>query len=217
MAVQLNLPNNPYLYFGNLGESEPQFKVPNFVGLALKPRHDREIVHNVLSRLPFADGLITKVQAQDVFEHLPKESVVGVFDDVYRVLAPGGVFRLSVPDYRSPLLKGRSIYNSRGEVIADLLMGGTAKYDAKTTKYRAEYGTDGNAHLWFPTYQELLDLVIKSKIRFCQNIIFYHYFIDDVNAVILPFPENEMPIWRAPPKDMRANGNPISIIVDFIK
>ena len=86
-----------YLYFGSLGPQERQYAVPNFVGLALNPAHDREIRHDALAPLPFADASIAKVQAQDVFEHLPFEKVPGVLDEVWRVLKPGGVFRLSLP------------------------------------------------------------------------------------------------------------------------
>jgi hypothetical protein len=31
------------------------------------------------------------------------------------------------------------------------------------------------------------------------------------------FEEMDMPVMRFPPRDMRANGAPISIIVDFVK
>ena len=32
-----------YLYFGSLGLHERQYQIPNFIGLALEPAHDREI------------------------------------------------------------------------------------------------------------------------------------------------------------------------------
>src|ERR1700760_93886 len=92
-----------YLYFGSLGRHERQYAVPQFVGLALQPTHDREIAHDLLTRLPFEGASIAKVQAQDVLEHLPFERVPFVLDEIFRVLRPGGVFRLSVPDYRSPV------------------------------------------------------------------------------------------------------------------
>src|SRR6185295_15609838 len=94
-----------YLYFGSLGQHERQFQVPNFIGLALEPAHDREVRHNLTDPLPYADASIAKIQAQDVLEHLPFDKVSSVLDEIYRVLKPGGVFRLSVPDYRSPVQK----------------------------------------------------------------------------------------------------------------
>ena len=55
-----------YLYYGNLFEYERQYKIPHFVGLALYPKHDREIQHDALNPLPFPDGSTLKVRAQDV-------------------------------------------------------------------------------------------------------------------------------------------------------
>lgn len=209
--------DNPYLYFGNLGKNERQYGVKNFVGLALHPSHDREIRHDATAKLPFQNSSIFKIQSQDVFEHIPREFIPDIFNDIYSVLAQGGIFRLSVPDYRSPLLKKRSVYDHEGRVIADLLMGGTVVYDPKTTAASSVYGTDGNAHLWFPTYENILELVLRSNLRRCEHIEFYHYFIDDERYVCEPFPENEMFVMRAPPNDNRADGKPISIVVDFIK
>ena len=206
-----------YLYYGGIGAHERQYQIPNFVGLALHPKGDREIKHDATDPLPYADNSIRKVQSQDVFEHLPKETIPAILDDIYRVLKPGGVFRLSVPDYRSPLLTRRSVYNRDGEVIADLMMGGSVQYDASTASAAAQFTTDGNAHIWFPKYETVLDLVIRSQIRKCSEIKFYQYFIDDKNYVVEEYPENEMHVTRSVPFDNRAGGAPISIVVDFIK
>lgn len=208
---------NLYLYYGALGKEERQYGIGNFIGLTLHPQHEREIKHDALDRLPFPDGAVQKIQVQDVFEHLPRERIPSVLDEIYRVLASEGVFRLSMPDYRSPLLKKRSVYDSTGRILADLMVGGTVSYDADTEGVVPRFTSDGNAHVWFPTYEGVLELIANSTIRFCSEIRFYHYFIDDVRYVCDPFPENEMHVMRAPPYDDRAGGKPISIVVDFRK
>jgi hypothetical protein len=38
-----------YLYFGSLGLHERQYQVPNFIGLALNPAHDREMAHDLIA------------------------------------------------------------------------------------------------------------------------------------------------------------------------
>src|SRR6201999_976897 len=129
----------PYLYFGSLGPHERQFQVENFVGLALEPKHEREIRHDLTAALPYADHSVAKIQAQDVLEHLPFEKVPFVLDEIYRVLKPGGVFRLSVPDYRSPVQKRRSVYDWRGRVIGDLLMGATSYLDPATGEAKMRF------------------------------------------------------------------------------
>lgn len=206
-----------YLYFGNLGLGERQFQIANFIGLALHPSHDREIKHNALEALPFPENSILKIQSQDVFEHLPFENLPFVLDEIYRVLKPAGVFRLSVPDYRSPLLKKRSIFDDRQRVIGDLMMGASATYDSATAQTKVTFSQDGNAHLWFPKYELILDLIVKSDIRKCATIKFYQCFTNDENFLTEPIPENEMFVLRSLPHDNRSNGKPISIVVDFVK
>lgn len=206
-----------YLYFGSLGLHERQYQVPNFVGLALHPAHDREVAHDATAALPFADASIAKVQAQDVLEHLPLDRVPFVLDEIYRVLKPGGVFRLSVPDYRSPVMKRRSIYDARGRVTGDLLMGATPYFDDTTGDARVRFSEDGHAHVWFPRYELITHLILKSEIRKSGEIKFYQCFLDDHTYLCEPVPENEMYVQRAAPHDKRAGGAPISIVADFTK
>ena len=206
----------PYLYFGSLGQHERQFQIANFVGLALEPAHAREIKHNLTDPLPYADGSVAKVQAQDVLEHLTFEKVPFVLDEIYRVLKPGGTFRLSVPDYRSPVQKRRSIYDARGRVIGDLLMGATSYLDQTTGDARVRFTEDGEAHVWFPRYELVTHLVLKSELRKAQ-IRFYQAFLDDHTYLCEPVSEDEMFVQRAVPHDRRAGGVPTSIIADFVK
>ena len=205
-----------YLYFGSLGLHERQYQIANFIGLALQPAHDREIRHNFTDPLPFGDGSIAKIQAQDVLEHVAFEKFPAILDEIYRVLRPGGAFRLSVPDYRSPVLKRRSIYDARGRVIGDLLMGATSYLDRATGDARVRFSEDGDAHLWFPRYELITHLVLKSEIRKAE-IHFYQGFIDDHTYLCEPVPENEMFVQRAAPHDRRGGGTPTSIIADFVK
>jgi SAM-dependent methyltransferase len=205
-----------YLYFGSLGQHERQFQIPNFTGLALEPAHDRETKHDLAAALPYPAGSIAKIQAQDVLEHLAFDKVPFVLDEIYRVLKPGGIFRLSVPDYRSPVLKRRSIYDARGRVIGDLLMGAASYLDPATGEARVRFSEDGEAHLWFPRYELITHLVLKSELRKAQ-IRFYQGFLDDHTYLCEPVPENEMFVQRAAPHDGRAGGAPISIIADFVK
>ena len=206
-----------YLYYGNLGQNEKQYQNEKFIGLCIYPSHDREINHNALAPLPFDDNCIEKIQSQDVFEHLPYDELPGVLNEIYRVLKPGGTFRLSVPDYRSPLLRKRSIYDDKGNVLGDIMTGAQALYNQTDGGIDIQFRSDGNDHLWFPTYELVLNLIVKSTIRKSQDIVFYQYFQSDEIFFTDPIPENEMHVIRALPQDNRANGKPISIVVDFVK
>jgi len=209
--------DDPYLYFGNLGPQERQYQIPNFIGLALTPTHEREIAHNAATDpLPFADGSVGKIQSQDVFEHIPFARVGFVLDEIHRVLRPGGIFRLSVPDYRSPVLRRRSLFDHRGRVIGDLMMGASAYYDPATAQARVRFAPGGDSHIWFPRYETVLHLIVHSAIRHC-DIRFWQAWLDEDNYICDPMPEDEMFVWRAFPHDPRSEGKPISIIADFVK
>jgi SAM-dependent methyltransferase len=205
-----------YLYFGNLGPHEHQFKIPNFIGLALNPTHERERQHDLTQALPYADNSIAKIQAQDVLEHIAFDKIGFVLDEIYRVLRPGGTFRLSVPDYRSPVHKRRSVYDWRGRVTGDLLMGAEPYFDEASGDARIHFANGGEAHLWFPRYELITHLVLKSEIR-KSAIKFYQCFLDDFTYLAEPLPESDMFVVRALPHDRRAGGQPVSIVADFVK
>jgi SAM-dependent methyltransferase len=206
-----------YIYFGNLLPQEPQYKSGLFHGLALKPRFDRDILHDARSPMPFPDDSIKGFQSQDVFEHIPYQQITTILDDVHRCLRPGGMFRLSVPDYHSPLLRSRSVYDADGNILCDLAMGGQVSAGLTGPIKVTFTGGDGNAHLWFPTYANLTQLILSSNIRKCAQIKIHHAFFDENHYICEPFDQSLMPVSRTPPNDMRANGKPISLVVDFIK
>jgi len=206
-----------YLYYGNLYPGEPQYLIDKFVGLALYPASAKDIAHNAYDPLPCKDNSIPKIQSQDVFEHLAYDKLPGVLDEIYRVLTPGGVFRLSMPDYRSPLMVRRSVYDEHGAVIADLMCGGAVVYDDAGEQRRVVFTQDGNAHVWFPLYESVRKLIAASALRHCGSVTFHHYFENAERYVCNPFADNGMFVSRAPPHDMRAGGKPVSIIVDFVK
>ncbi len=209
--------SNDYLYLGNLYEHEAQFKNYRFVGVAVIPNHNREIRHDLLEPFPFEDQLFSKIQSQDVFEHLPKDSVIKVMNEIYRVLKPNGIFRLSVPDYRHPLLKKRSIFDSMGNVVGDSMMGASLRYDFELARAKIEIDSSYDSHLWFPDYETIVELIVNSNLRFSRDIHFYQHFFRDGSFKIDEIPDLEMPVSRSFPNDPRSDGKPISIVVDFIK
>jgi len=206
-----------FVYFGNLFPHEPQYRSGRFVGLALQPQFDRDIPHDAKAKLPFADGSIVGFQSQDVFEHIPYDAIVPILDDIFRCLKTGGPFRLSVPDYHSPLLRNRSIYDANGQILCDLAMGGRVSSEKSGAIKVSWAGGDGYAHVWFPTYAKLVRLILASDLRRCASIAVHHAWFDAHDYICEPFDQSVMPVSRTPPNDMRADGKPISLVVDFIK
>lgn len=204
------------IYFGNLFPNEPQFKSTEFYGLALHPKFEKDLTHNLNKDLPFADNSIEMIQSQDVIEHIPYENNIKILNEVYRCLVKGGFFRLSCPDYNSPLMKQRSIYDCNGKIITDPAMGSSIVSNCNSIPILKQ-PFDGSTHLWFPTYEKICELILLSDIRLSSKINFYHFWRTDGTFRNDRFDDLGMPISRCPPNDMRANGKPISIIIDFIK
>jgi len=85
--------------------------------------------------LPFASGSFDVVTANMVLEHL--EQPRRVFEEIARVLAPGGRFIFVTPNYSNPVIRVASIVLSRRvkRAIAPLL-DGRASEDVFVTYYR---------------------------------------------------------------------------------
>ncbi len=216
MSLLQDQEKNGYIYFGSLFPYEEQYKSGLFCGLALSNPQDKDILHDVREPLPFRDGSVPGFQSQDVFEHVTREAFPKIFDEIYRCLSPEGLFRLSLPDYNSPLLKRRSVYNSDGSILGDLAMGAGVS-SGMNGGIEVKFADGGDAHLWFPTYDQILHLIVLSEIRKCSSIAVHHAWINRRQFVCNEFEQSLMPVRRAPPADLRAGGQPISSVVDFIK
>ena len=206
----------PNLYFGNLTADLAQYKSGAFYGLALTPMSEKDLVHDAREPLPFADNSVPGMQSEDVFEHIEKDKIPVIFNEIYRCLQVGGVFRLSMPDYNSPLLRNRSVYDSEGNILCDLSVGSTVTAPFSGS-VQVSHPADGNTHLWFPTYVQLLELIIQSEIRKSAQINVHHAWVDKHRYICQAFDHSVMPVSRVPPNDMRAHGTPISMVVDFVK
>lgn len=53
---------------------------------------------NLMKPFPYPDGAFDFVFSSHVFEHIPRERMPGLLGEILRVLAPGGVMRVAVPD-----------------------------------------------------------------------------------------------------------------------
>ena len=53
---------------------------------------------NILDGLPYEDNTFDVVYSSHFIEHIPVDQIELVFDDVYRILKPGGLIRLVTPD-----------------------------------------------------------------------------------------------------------------------
>jgi predicted SAM-dependent methyltransferase len=57
-----------------------------------------QLIWNLKRKLPFADGSVDAIFHEHMLEHLPIDCGLGLTAECYRVLKPGGVLRIAVPD-----------------------------------------------------------------------------------------------------------------------
>ena len=209
-----------FLYHGSLGKNELQYRDERFVGLPLIRRHYREIPCDLNQRLPLPNCCADAFQSQDVLEHIDPENIIYCLNEIYRVLKPKGFFRLSLPDYNSPLLKKRSIYNYKGEILGDVAMGAIALTKGLNSEVYCCFNNrpPGYAHLWFPTYELVNKYILESNFANAFSCEWIHANLKNGKTILKNIPKNNIfKVRRCPPNDMRANGLPVSLIIDLVK
>lgn len=197
-----------YVYAGNCATNSWQYR-HGYVGLAISPVSDRDILHDMRNPLPYDDDTIDRFQSEDVFEHIAFQCIPDIIDDIYRTLKTGGLFRLSIPDYRCDVLRRRCLYSNAGEIVFDPGGGGTI--DATLTV------RDGG-HLWFPRYETVAVLFNNTRFR-RENIRFLQYYDEHGVGHLDPIDYSLGFVKRTPDHDdrVRSPARPMSIVVDAYK
>jgi len=91
---QLNRSRNISLNVGSGGRG-----LPGWVNVELTRMPDTTLCLDIRQPLPFADASVARMLAEHVVEHLDYRSdIPRVFGDWHRILQPGGVLRIVVPD-----------------------------------------------------------------------------------------------------------------------
>jgi predicted SAM-dependent methyltransferase len=91
--------------------------IPGFVQVDIRPLPHVDIVSPLDKLTMFDDGAASLVYASHVLEHFPRCQSAAVLLEWRRVLAPGGVLRLSVPDFEQ-LIK---VYETSGRELDSVL------------------------------------------------------------------------------------------------
>lgn len=189
-----------YLYAGDLYHRPVESS--HLVCLSLVREDEQHIIHDICKPLPLDDNSVYSYQSEDVFEHIEYDDLVPVIDDIYRVLQPGGLFRLSLPDYRCDVLRDRSEVVD-GVIIHDPVAGGSCV---------------NPEHLWFPVIETVLHLFIASKFRML-GLAPLHFYDVNGDAVMQDINYSKGYIARTPDHDKRVQSprRPMSIVIDAYK
>ncbi len=118
-------------------------------------RSNRFIHHDLKYGIPFYEASVDFLYCSHLLEHLHRDEAVRLVKEAYRVLKPGGVFRICVPD----LAYAVSLYQKGKKVEA-------LRYFFCETK--ADYYT---YHRYLYDFELLKDLLLSqgfSKVERCQ-------------------------------------------------
>jgi SAM-dependent methyltransferase len=199
--------NTRKLYAGKLRRALPQYAT--HLGVTPYYASTRNINHDVTEPFPIPAGSVEAFQSEDVFEHIERAKMVPLFNEIHRVLAPGGLFRLSLPDYHFDQHVQRSQRGPNGEIVFDPIGGG------KFVDGRVVEG----GHVWFPTIELVRDLFNQSLFGTRGEIKYLQYNNADGTFNLESIDYSLGYIQRTPDHDARVadRPRPISIVVDALK
>jgi SAM-dependent methyltransferase len=129
---------------------------------------------DIVRGLPVADASARGVYCSHVLEHLPREHVPAALRNTLRMLKPGGVFRLVVPD-----LQWRAAHYARAAALGDpfaadsfmdsCLLGMRQRPASIVSRVRHRFGK--SSHLWmydFGALKGLLEAAGFTGVRRCE-------------------------------------------------
>lgn len=195
------------LYAGKVRRALPQYKT--HLGMTPFFPSSRNIPHDICAPIPLPENSVDVYQSEDVFEHIPYAVLPFVFSEIFRVLKPDGLFRLSLPDYGADVYRDRSVKNMHGDIVFDAGGGGNF-LNGKVV--------DGG-HLWFPTFSLVQDLFENSAFSQRGSFRFLHATLEPDKFLLEPIDYSLGMIQRTPDHDARAVNprRPLSIVVDALK
>lgn len=199
-----------YLYLGDMNLQRQKYTAKKFIALSLTNSDECTINHDVTKPIPLNDNSVDIVQSEDVMEHIQYNLLKNSINEIYRILKPGGLFRLSMPDYKCDILYNRSEKDDLGNIVFDKSGGGS--YDRINEK------VINGGHVWFPTYK-LVHKLLESTHFSKDKINYLHCYNEEGLPITKSIDYSKGYISRTPDHDKRVQNpyRPMSIVVDCIK
>ncbi|WP_243370205.1 glycosyltransferase [Geotalea sp. SG265] len=189
------------LYAGDLPDKT---EYSGWTGLSITRCDLRHIPHDMTLPLPLPENSVDAFQSEDVFEHITYDRLPQVINEIHRILKPGGLFRLSLPDYRCDVMQARSLKDAAGNITFDPAGGGSP---------------ENPGHVWFPRYETVRNLLENSNFATAGEFNFLHYYDEQGQAVTNTIDYSKGFIQRTPDHDPRVRSpyRPMSLVIDLVK
>jgi predicted SAM-dependent methyltransferase len=92
-----------YLNLGGSANCHPKKDYENYISVDIDPpKKDWAVKHDIREPFPLPDNVVSRIHSEDFMEHILPEEIKKLINECYRVLKPGGLMRVGVPDYNNP-------------------------------------------------------------------------------------------------------------------
>ncbi len=189
------------LYAGDIPDMR---EYDGLIGLSLTRNDSRHIRHDITKPLPLPDNSVDSFQAEDVFEHIKYDQLVSIINEIFRILKPGGLLRVSLPDYGCDILRDRSLKDTRGDIVFDPDGGGTS---------------ENPGHVWFPRINNVKALFCQSRFAEYGEMDYLHYYQMEGTFITRQIDYKKGHVQRTPDFDKRVQNpyRPMSLVLDLVK
>src|SRR5262249_50061800 len=129
---------------------------------------------DIVTGLPVSAGSARGVYCSHVLEHVPRDDLPVALRNTFRMLVPGGLFRLVVPDLRRRAGQYLAAAERDEPGPADMLLDSCrlgARETARSPMALIRHCLGKNAHLWmydFAALKALLEQVGFAGVRRCE-------------------------------------------------
>lgn len=138
------------------------------------------VIHDLSKRFPWPDNTADVVYSSHTLEHLNRETGAHFMAECRRVLKPGGVLRIVVPDLKK-IIDG---YQSGSIDARDLItqLGAQAPWAGRKRLYQIVKVFSGSDHLCMYDEKALLALTAEHGFS-CRRMQAFESVIDDIRAI----------------------------------
>jgi predicted SAM-dependent methyltransferase len=145
-------------------------------------------VHNLFRPLPFASDSVACVYAGEVWEHFEYPDAARLTAECLRVLAPGGVLRVCVPDGPTFWRRYLELYEAqmarpKADRTAQPLHDHVAMFFREICTRKRLFGSMGHTHKWQFDEVQLVALFEAAGFRDVARMPYHRSRIPDVAAV----------------------------------
>lgn len=145
-------------------------------------------VHDLLKPLPYTDESVSSIYSGELWEHFELPDAVRLTLECRRVLAPGGVLRICVPDGAAFWRRYLEIYDEEmarpsGARAADRLRDHVQLYFHDIATRRIWLGSLGHIHKWQFDEVQLVQLLREAGFVEVGRMRFHESRIPDIERV----------------------------------